>query len=129
MSRWPDVQKLAVAYLRPALDLAPGLVATKVRADVDTLAKFVRVARGPGSDDSVTDSPLLDVETFTLNSADAWNLAEDARLAMHALAGKAVNGALVDSVTTATAPTEVDYGNPKVTRYVASYRLHLRKRP
>lgn len=129
MARWPDVQKLAVAYLSTALGLAPGHVATKVRGDVDTLAKFVRIARGPGSDDGVTDSPLLDVEAFALNPGDAWDLAEAARQAMHALTGTAVNGALVDSVTTATAPTEVDYGNPKVTRYVASYRLHLRKRP
>ena len=130
MSTWPDVIPPVIAHLRTSLGLAPGMVATRVRADVDTIPRFVRVARGPGSDDFVTDSFVVDVETFTLTAApeDSWPLAEGARQSMHALAGRAVAGVLVDSVTTATAPVEIDYGNSKVVRLVASYRLHLRKR-
>lgn len=126
MARWPDVQALAYAYLSTALAVR---VATKVPGDVETLPGFVRVARGPGSDDGVTDSPLLDVEAFAPTESEAWDLAELAREAMHNLTGSAVNGVLVDSVSTSTAPARVDYGNPAVERFVASYRLHLRKRP
>lgn len=125
MARWPDVEKLAVAYLNAALSVRVG---TKVPSDVSTLPGFVRVVRGPGADDGVTDSPLLDVETFAPSQGAAADLAEDARQAVHALRGKAVNGALVDSVSTATGPVWVSYQNPDLDRYVASYRLALRQR-
>lgn len=127
--QWPDIRPVAITHLLSALSLPAGRVATKVPPNVETLPKFVRIARGPGSDDGITDSVLLDVETFTPMAAptDAWPLAEGARQAMHALAGTAVRGAFIDSVTTATSPTEVDYGNPDVVRFVASYRVELRK--
>ena len=54
------------------------------------------------------------------------SLAEAAREAMHSLAGSAAAGALVDSVTTATAPVRVEY-SPNLHRYVASYRVTLRR--
>lgn len=125
MARWPDVEALSVAYLNAALAVR---VATNVPADVDDLPGFVRVTRGPGSDDGITDAPLLDVEAFAPTQGAASDLAEDAREAMHNLAGAAVNGSLVDVVSTATAPVRVEY-SPNVVRYVASYRLNLRKRP
>ena len=121
--RWPDVERLAVAYLAGALDVR---VATNVPADVDALPGFVRVTRGPGSDDRVSDEPLLDVEAFAPSQAAAAALAEDAREAMHALSGAVGDGSLVDRVVTATAPVRVAY-SPKMTRYVASYRLSLRR--
>lgn len=124
MARWPDVEVLAVSYLKAALNVR---VATNVPSDVDSLPGFVRVSRGPGSDDGVTDAPLLDVETFAPTQGAASDLAEGAREALHALASVAVNGAFVDTVKTATGPTRVAY-SPNVERYVASYRLTLRKR-
>jgi hypothetical protein len=139
MARWPDIHPLAIAHLRTVLGMPPGGVATEVPGGdaskvgsmewfVTEHGGFIRVARGPGSDDSVSDSFLLDVETFTgLTAGAGWTLAEDAREAMHDLAGAAVNGVLVDTVSTATAPVRVDY-SPNVERYVASYRLNLRKR-
>ena len=127
--RWPDIIPVVIVHLSNELMLPGGRVATKVPATVDTLDRFVRVTRGPGSDDEVTDSFIVDVETFTLAAAPAaaWPLAEGARQAMHDLTGRLVRNVQVDTVTTATSPTEVDYGNPKVTRYVASYRVRLRK--
>lgn len=127
--RWPDIIPAVIVHLSNELGLPAGRVATKVRSDVETVDRFVRVSRGPGSDDEVTDSFLVDVETFTLASqpAGAWPLAEGARQAMHDLAGRLVRDMQVDSVTTATSPTEIDYGNPKVVRYVASYRVSMRK--
>lgn len=124
MASWPDVEALAVSYLRSVLAVR---VATNVPPDVETLPGFVRVSRGPGADDGITDSPLLDVETFAPTQGAAADLAEDARQAVHALSGHAVNGLLVDSTSTATGPVRVAYG-PKVERYVASYRINLRKR-
>ena len=66
MARWPDVQQLAVAYLTAA----PGPQwSTRSPADVRRPARCVRVTRGPGTDDGITDSPLLDVETFARHRA------------------------------------------------------------
>ena len=129
MARWPDPIPAVVSHLQAGLGLPLGRVATKVRPDVDAVDASVRVARGPGSDDEVSDSFLVDVETFTLSArpADAWPLAEDARQAMHGLSGALVRGVQFDAVTTTMSPTVVDYGNPKVERYVASYRVDLRK--
>jgi hypothetical protein len=121
--RWPNLHKLAVTYLEAQTGKR---IVTRIPATLPT-ETFYRVTRGPGTDDGVTDQPLLDVETFAANESAAWAAAEDAREAIHDLAGRAVNGALVDSVTTSVAPNAVDYGNPAIFRVVSSYRLHLRK--
>lgn len=125
MARWPDVEKLVVVYLSAALGVR---VATKLPGMLEQALPIVRVIRGPGSDDGVTDAPLLDLEAFAATQPAAATLAEDARQAIHALAGKAVNGVLVDTVSTASGPVRLDYGNPAVERYVGSYRIELRQK-
>ena len=86
----------------------------------------VRVARGPGTDDGLTDSPLVDVEAFAPTEIGAARLAEQARGVFHALkGGRRLAGILVDSVSTATGPAALQY-SPTISRYVASYRLHYR---
>ena len=126
MPRWPHLEKLAVAHLTAATGKR---TATKTPPNLDTLAVqgFYKVTRGPGSDDGVTDSPLLDVESFGTTETQAWELAEDARQAIRKLRGKAVNGVLVDTVSTAVGPVLIDWGNPGIQRYVASYRLSFRQ--
>lgn len=121
---WPDLELLAVTYLSDQLGVR---VVTVLPADLADHLPLIRVARGPGDDDKVTDSPLLDVETFAADRGGMWDLAEDTRQALHALAGRAVDGKLVDTVTTATGPTWVEYGNPAAHRAVASYRFALRQ--
>ena len=125
--RWPNLLKLAVAYFNAELDVR---VVTKLPAELEKALPVVRVTRGPGGDDGVTDAPLLDVEVFTAlgGAVDPWDLAEDAREAAHRLAGRVVDGALVDTVSTSVGPTSVEY-SPNTERVVASYRLGLRKRP
>lgn len=126
MPKWPHLEKLAVAYLK---EQTGKRTATKTPDDLKVLAAdgFLRVSRGPGSDDGVTDSPLLDVESFATTETSAWELAESARQALHRLRGRAVNGVLVDTVSTATGPVLVDWGNPGIHRYVASYRFAFRQ--
>src|SRR5699024_1548307 len=78
--RWPDVEKLVIAHLNAALSVR---VATNLPANVESLPGFVRVSRGPGSDDGITDEPLVDVEAFAPSRGAAADLAEGARQAMH----------------------------------------------
>jgi hypothetical protein len=121
---WPDVEATVRGYLATTVT---GRVVTILPAQLETALPVTRILRGPGVDDGITDSPLLDVETFAGSRGDMWALAEETRQALHELAGKAYGGVLVDSVTTASGPSFVDYGNPRVHRAVASYRLALRQ--
>ena len=126
MASWPHLEKLATEHLT---SVTGKRTATRTTSNLDTLAiqGFYRVSRGPGSDDGVTDSPLLDIESFGTTETQAWELAEGARQAVHKLRGKAVNGVLVDTVSTAVGPVLVDWGNPGIQRYVASYRFSFRQ--
>lgn len=123
---WPSPVKALVAAHRTETGVQTG---TKVPGSVETLAKFVRFARGPGSDDFITDSPIIDVESFSNDYGTAETLAEDVRQWFHALNGRKVGALLVDRIRTVTSPVEVDYGNPGTTRFVAAYRIEFRQTP
>ena len=123
MMVWPILEPELVKHLSAELGVRAG---TRVPSDIDGLPGFVRVARGPGTDDGLTDSPLVDVETFAPTEIGAARLAEQARGVFHALkGGRRLAGILVDSVATATGPAALQY-SPTISRYVASYRLHYR---
>ena len=120
---WPDVEKALIAHLAAALGVRASV---STPADLDQLPGFVRITRGPGTDDGLTDAPAVDVEAFAPTRAAARDLAERARAAMHALAGRRAGAVLFDSVRTSVAPSWVDWGNPKVHRYVAVYAVEFR---
>jgi hypothetical protein len=121
---WPDVEATVRGYLASVLD---GRVVTVLPVKLEENLPVTRILRGPGGDDGITDSPLLDVESFAATRGEMWSLAEETRQALHSLAGRAFDGVLVDVVTTASGPSYVDYGNPRIMRAVASYRLALRQ--
>ena len=122
---WPILEALAVAWLSEQLGVD---VSTDLPANVATVHPdgFVRVARGPGSDDGISDEPLLDVEAFHPDRVEAARLAERARTEVHAMKARVVAGHLIDTVETASGPAWVYYG-PNVERYAASYRLSYRR--
>lgn len=121
---WPSVAKAIVSGIRTDLSVQCG---TKIPGNVETLERFVRIARGPGTDDLVTDAPLVDVECFATDYGAAEALAESVRQWFHALNGRRIGGVLVDRSRTSTAPMWVDYANPETNRFVASYRLEFRQ--
>lgn len=121
MTGWPSTEATYVAILGAKLRL---LVSTDVPEDVERLAGFVQVERGPGDDDGITDRPLLDVSAFHPDRVEAGRLAESVRQVMLGSANTA--GTLIDSVTTASGPAWVFYAR-NVHRYVASYRVGLRR--
>lgn len=125
--RWPMVERLTVGALNSRLsDGSRPKAGTRVPPKVETLDGFIRVIRGPGGDDGVTDSPLLDLEAFHPEQVKAWDLAEAARQVMLSLQGTTAAGHLIDRVETASGPVRVEYG-PHVERYVASYRIEFRR--
>lgn len=124
MSRWENIEKALTAGLRTDLGAQAG---TKVPENVELIEKFVRIARGPGTDDMITDAPVVDVECFSDVYGTAADLSEDVRQWFHALNGRNLGPVLVDRVRTAAAPAWVDYRNPGTNRFVASYRLEFRQ--
>lgn len=125
MSRWPDIEKALVDHVREAT--GGKRTGTSIPGDVETLPAFIRIARGPGSDDLVTDAPVVDVETFATKRGDAADLAEDVREIFHSLVGRRIGPVLIDRVRTTMSPSWVDYRNPATNRFVASYRIEFRK--
>lgn len=121
---WPVLEILAVQWLK--VRVGPASTDLPAKVEVAYPDGFIRVLRGPGGDDGITDEPLLDVEVFHPDRVDAARLAEETRTALLQLTGRAVNGALIDRVTTASGPAWVYYG-PNVERYVASYRVAYRQ--
>lgn len=121
---WPDVEKALVAHLAQTLGAR---VSVKTPPDLEHLPGFVRVTRGPGTDDGLTDAPTIDVEAFAPSRGAARELAERARQAMHELQGRRADAVLFDSVRTAVAPSWVDWGNPAVHRFVAAYAVGFRR--
>src|SRR5690625_2433157 len=121
---WPMLEKLAVSALNA--DLKRGRAGTKLPANVEKLDGCVRVARGPGSDDGITDEPPLDVEAFAVAQVTAWEIAQDATDLVRSMKGRLIDGQLIDAANTASSPSWVYYG-PHVERYVASYRIEYRR--
>lgn len=120
---WPDVEKALVPHLTQALGVR---AAVATPADLEQLPGFVRITRGPGEDDGLTDSAAVDVEAFAPTRAAAWALAEQARAVVLGLQGRRVGAVLFDSARTVSAPQWVDFRNPAVHRFVAVYRVAFR---
>lgn len=125
MSRWPDIEKALVSHVRA--ETGGKRTGTRVPANVEELPAFIRISRGPGTDDTITDAPLVDVETFGQDYDTAAELAEDVRQIFHALTGRRIGPVLIDRVRTSTSPSWVDYRNPGTARFVASYRTEYRQ--
>lgn len=126
MYAYGDVEWVVVDYLRG--QLAGGvLVATALPSSLETRLPAVRATAGGGSDDTLTDSALIDVESFAATREDSQGLSEQVRAAMHSMTANESTGQLVDAVSTASRPVWVDYEHPRVQRYVAVYRVNLRR--
>lgn len=126
--RFPDLEALIIARLPQLLPLPLDWCST----DTPEVLKGrvgVRIIAGPGSDDGLTDSTLVDVECFAPSRAGAFDLAEDVRIAMVAIAATDTSTAgdqLVDRVETAVRPAWSDYRDPDTNRVAASYRVFTR---
>lgn len=123
MARFPNAATLVIAHLSTTLGVR---VVTRLPGTLTAAMPLVRITVAGGSDDGLNDEPVVDVEAFAASEGAMWTLIEDAREAMHDLAGRAVGGKLVDSVGTIARPFWLDYENKDVHRAVSTYRLTLR---
>lgn len=93
----PDVEVVAVTYLRAALGVLADKVATKVPATMP--AKMVRVSLTGGSRTNlITDRVQLTVECWADDEPTASNLARTAHAHMHAASGAITSGVWIRAV-------------------------------
>jgi hypothetical protein len=119
---FPDVE-VAVLDLLAATFPNNGTVTP---ADFTDVLPFVRVNRYGGTDDRITDAASVAVDVFSDHRSGARDGAEQVRQLL--LAGPhAVDGAVLDRVTTVSAPVEASWDNPAIRRWTATYRVTARR--
>ena len=130
---FPDIEDALLTFLA---DL--GDTGTKLPDDLKTILNptagppgtFHRVYRFAGPDDGITDLPVVGIDTFAGTRAVGFPAAEAVRQRMIAAPHTIVTDTgtvVIDTVATAEAPHEVPWGDSAVRRWVASYRLTLRR--
>ncbi|MFF9758572.1 hypothetical protein ACF1G4_03225 [Streptomyces caelestis] len=123
---WPDMELAVMKGVREKL--GGPRVTDEVPARVETLVPVVVVRVAGGADDHISDTVIVDVESFGADRAAMWDLARRAHAAVHALAATKAGGVVIDTVDTEQRPVPVSYGNPGVRRAIATYRLTTRAR-
>jgi hypothetical protein len=127
--RWPDIEVGVIAHLAEAM---PG---ARVRAETGTglAAPTVTVRRVPGGStlsdavsDGISDNAVVDIDVFGADRGEMWQLAAQAHAAILKLAAHAAKSGYIDQVDCESTFGFVDYGNPKLRRATATYRLTTR---
>lgn len=123
--RFADLETLLVGYLAAATGVR---TVTTLPATLEEDLPVYRVSGVGGNDDRLTDRVTVDVEAFAADRGASHDLAEDARQALHAAAHTALDGWLIDTVTTEARPMWIDYANDHVQRFIATYGVATRVR-
>lgn len=118
----------------------PGSAPVSVSSEPEVLAgvatpanleglRFARIQVVGGQDDMITDTALVDIESFAPTREQARDDSELIRNWLLDSVGNRIGDMLVDSVRTAVRPRWRTYGNPKIQRFVASYWVSTRQAP
>lgn len=122
LAAFPDAEDVG-------LDLFADLGPTVLVTPATLVPPLIVVRKVGGYDTYVTDRCRLQVQTFGSTHVQARDLAEACRQrVLAAPAGPSlVAGVVIDRTFTDSAPVFVDYGQPSIHRFVATYRLEFRR--
>lgn len=120
LAGWTDAEDVALAILDP---LGPAVLQTPV--DLELPLTVVRCVGG--FDDRITFAARLQVQTYGATRVQARDLAELTRQTFLASPNTMAAGISIDRAVTEQAPSFVDYGQPGVHRYIATYRVEYRR--
>ena len=120
LGAFADIEDFVLELLGPA---GPTVLATP---EVITPPLIV-IRRIGGDDDAITDLPRIQVDTFGATRRQAADLAEACRQRILAAPATGFGHASIDQSWTESAPVFVAYGDRNSQRYVATYRLALRR--
>lgn len=125
---FPDVARALVSLLEQFVD-GPDHVGTETPDDLQVSMPFVRVLRVGGGDDTITDFPTVEVDSFASTSTEAERLAERIRDWLTARWRRTSDGVVIDRVFTESGPHERPWEDPRVRRWGATYNVECRRAP
>lgn len=101
LAPFPDAEVVLLELLDPAI--APACTATPPTIT----PPLIRVVRTGGSDDGITDSPVVEVTCIGADRQASWALAEECRQVILASPNTVVAGVLIDDAATFTPPQQI----------------------
>lgn len=123
----PDIEQVLVRYLSPL-----GKVSTKRKAGDPLPQWLVHRVAGADTPEMAQDVASVSIHTFAASKAAAAGASADAHEKMIDLVLNPLTEIVVGAVTVGIdycrvlmAPTEIDYQDPNITRYVARYEVGL----
>lgn len=125
---WPDVESALIAdcdLMLASAEISALPTSTDRPAGLNG-NRFVQIQAVTGTDDGLTDRALVDIDCFAPDRDQARDLAERVRSWMGGLPGKLAGGVLIDAVATSVRPHWLDFKNPAIQRFAASYRVSTR---
>lgn len=122
VGRFVDMEGIAVDLFTEKL---PDVRTVTVLPEDVEGQELIRVTRSPGSNDSQTSLPRLDVECFAPDRSRMWVLAGRANNALAEVSGHTYGGEQIDAVNTVSDPVP-GWWSPSVQRSVAVYEFDLR---
>jgi len=129
MASFPDIEAALLLLLAP---LAGGASHIATQTDPGLVEKlpFVRVYRFGGTDDGFTDEARVGVDAFAATRPGGYALAESLRQLLadgpHSVLTPG-GWVVLDTSETGAAPVEVPYGDSRVRRWAADYRITARR--
>lgn len=125
LAPYPDAELVMLDLLRPTGK-------TVTATDAVIAVKTIVVQRVGGTDDGVTDRPIVQVTCLAPTRAEAWAMARQVQQVVLAAGGTAVSGqyvtdVFIDSTRTVTPPDQLPDRNVNLRPVAAQYRLGLRR--
>lgn len=125
---WPDAELVLLDLLSPLVPTGT----TVTHTDEDLTPPCIQVQRIGGTNDGVTDRPLVQVTCYGSTRQEAWTLARLVEQHVLAAPGHAINGdytenAVIDYAATSVAGRQTQYENPDVRTVISDYRVDLRR--
>lgn len=119
---FPDVE---VAVLPAALAGIQGAtVGTETPPD---FARYIRAIRTGGTDDGITDSPIVAVTTYAPSRAESVAMSAEAGRRIRALPATKVGTVLIDYTSVYTGPVENPEQNPDIRAVTTYYVIEFRR--
>jgi hypothetical protein len=125
---FPDAEDVVMALLEEVADTT-----TDTAATLDSDAPVIKVTRVGGTDDLITDRPLVEVAVFATTYEQARQLARQCQQVILASGGRSIvtpdhpQGVLIDKAETTSAPLRVPYENENLRHKAATYQFSFRR--
>lgn len=119
---YPDAETVVCALLA---DIAP----TVTYRTETTPKPYIFVRRVGGSEDGVTDRPLMRIETLGESRAESNTLMSQVRTRILNAGCTNAGGALIDATAEVSGGQQAPYFNPEDRNIVSSYRFSFRHLP